>query len=342
MKPAEDAATPGIAVPIPAAPPRLPRRRPRPRPVAGTETGRGADEMPTGFFSGLRSLFRRRSKGAGKVPSVLLDPVDCSVFAPAEAAAGETIVMQVFAHRPEQGDPSGGPARRFDSGSLRGGFRRLEIDVEQGAVLRFYLDLPGLVVDEASRDLVWTGSPGAVEFHVALPAGAARGTVPGTVHADLDGIPIGVIRFKLDVLGAEEAGKQRRPQPRGDFAFPFRKAYIACASSDRMEVLRRVQILTPLRIEFFQEALNLEPAARWEKQLYRYIDDCDLFLLFWSSAAKRSEWILREARYALERAARDPFGRPEIRPLILESAPVEPPPDLAHLFFHGGQRDAPR
>jgi hypothetical protein len=342
MKPAEEAATPGIHVPIPAAPPRLPRRSPRPRPVAGIETGRGSDEVPTGFLSGLRSLFRRRSKGARKVPSVLLDPVDCSVFAPAEAAAGESILMQVFAHRPEQGDPSAGPGRGFDSGSLRGGFRRLEIDVEQGAELRFYLDLHGLVVDEASRDLVWTGSPGVVEFHVSLPAGAARGTVPGTVHADLDGIPIGVIRFKLDVLGGEEAGKQRRPQPRGDFAFPFRKAYIACASSDRMEVLRRVQILTPLRIEFFQEALNLEPAARWEKQLYRYIDDCDLFLLFWSSAAKRSEWILREARYALERAARDPFGRPEIRPLLLESAAVEPPPDLAHLFFRGSRLDSPR
>jgi hypothetical protein len=278
----------------------------------------------------------------GKAPSVLLDPVDCSVFAPAEAAAGETVLVQVFVHRPEQGDTTDIPARGFDSGSLRGGFRRLEIDVEQGAVLRFFLDLPGLAVDEVSRDLTWSGLPGAVEFHVSLPAAAARGTVPATVHADLDGIPIGVIRFKLDVLIAEEAEKPRRAQPRGDFAFPFRKAYVACASSDRMEALRRVRILTPLRIEFFQEALNLEPEARWEKQLYRYIDECDLFLLFWSSAAKRSEWVLREVRYALERAARDPFGRPEIRPLLLESAPVEPPPDLAHLFFHGGQRDAPR
>ena len=29
-------------------------------------------------------------------------------------------------------------------------------------------------------------------------------------------------------------------------------------------------------------------------ELFRHIDECDLFLLFWSTAAKQSRWVLKE------------------------------------------------
>ncbi|MGA2076968.1 MAG: hypothetical protein ABSH52_26050 [Terriglobia bacterium] len=44
-------------------------------------------------------------------------------------------------------------------------------------------------------------------------------------------------------------------------------------------------MLSRLRIKYFQGALSLEPGERWQKALYRHIDESDLFLLFWSSAA---------------------------------------------------------
>ena len=93
-------------------------------------------------------------------------------------------------------------------------------------------------------------------------------------------------------------------------------------------------MLARLRIRTFQDVLSLVPGVRWEKALYRYIDDSDLFLLFWSSAAKQSEWVMREVRYALE-LKQDDLSPPEIIPVLIEGPPPVPPPEeLAHLHFN--------
>ncbi|HWT48970.1 MAG TPA: TIR domain-containing protein, partial [Mycobacterium sp.] len=62
---------------------------------------------------------------------------------------------------------------------------------------------------------------------------------------------------------------------------------------------------------------------------------CDLFLLFWSSAAKKSRWVLKEVNYALERHRGNELALPEILPVIIEGPPpVPPPPELAYLHFN--------
>ena len=72
-----------------------------------------------------------------------------------------------------------------------------------------------------------------------------------------------------------------------------------------------------------------------EGKLYRHIDRSDLFLLFWSTNAKESKWVLEEARYAIKRKGDNEFAPPEIFPVIIEGPPVpEPPKELAHLHFN--------
>ena len=86
--------------------------------------------------------------------------------------------------------------------------------------------------------------------------------------------------------------------------------------------------LRPLQaahIEFFQDFLSIEPGERWERQLYKEIDVCDLFLLFWSSSAVQSQWVLREAELAVARQNASPDEEPDITPIILEGPPVPQP-----------------
>jgi hypothetical protein len=68
------------------------------------------------------------------------------------------------------------------------------------------------------------------------------------------------------------------------------------------------------------DVLSLDPGDQWQRELYRNIDGCDLFLLFWSASAKKSKWVRTEVRYALERKGRDEFAPPEIRPVIVAAS----------------------
>ena len=79
--------------------------------------------------------------------------------------------------------------------------------------------------------------------------------------------------------------------------------------------------------------MSLEPGDRWEKKLYENIDRCDLFLLFWSQAAKDSQWVLKEAEYALAHQQKNSGSEPDLVPVVLEQN-VLPPPSLSAFHFN--------
>jgi hypothetical protein len=114
----------------------------------------------------------------------------------------------------------------------------------------------------------------------------------------------------------------------------YENAFISYASKDRSEVLRRVQMLSVTRIKYFQDILNLEPGDRWERELYKKIDDADVFFLFWSKAASESEWVLKEIQYALNRKSGNEDFPPEIIPVIIEKSPPNPPVELKDIHFN--------
>jgi hypothetical protein len=83
-------------------------------------------------------------------------------------------------------------------------------------------------------------------------------------------------------------------------------------------------------IQCFQDVLDLEPGERWEKQLWKRIDESDVLFLFWSDHAKSSRWVGEEWRYGLKQRGLD-----FIRPVILQRKPfVEPPLELKELHFN--------
>jgi len=293
--------------------------------------------QPSEAIELLRQHRRLVTSAEGSYRSVLEEPplgdrVDCSVFAPPQTAAGTSLLVQVFAHCPEHAEDAAVMAREFDEDATRRGFRSLEKIIARGALLTFHLEFPTLIVDEPIQKLVWSGHPASIQFGVTVPPGRRPGNAIGTVTVSSNSVPVGHIKFTLKVV--HDKAVETKPVPLGDQARAYSMAFVSYATADRVKVIPRVQMLRAVGIDYFQDILDLEPGARWEQKLYERIDTCDLFLLFWSSAAKDSEWVMREVQYAMDRKGGDDLKPPEIRPVIVEGPPIVPPPQiLSHLHF---------
>jgi len=306
------------------------------------------DKRPT---QRLKGLVRRVSLLIGRLISLdwrLADPVDCTVFAPPSVARGDWLLVQVFAHRPDQAEETRGLAKEVDEHARKRGFKSLEMGIERGTSLTFHLRVPGIEFATSTQRLVWQGRPTYVQFAAQAPSEIPIGTVIGKVTVSRDNIPIGSIMFRLEIVEKNEPpraliallcdtnGNRRRSLlPVGDRVRRYKKAFISYAMKDLPEVLKRVQMLRVARIRYFQDVLKLEPGDRWERKLYRHIDRSDLFLLFWSTNAKESKWVLEEVRYAIKRKGGNDLAPPDVIPVIIEGPPVpHPPEDLAYLHFN--------
>jgi hypothetical protein len=258
------------------------------------------------------------------------DTVDCTVFAPPVVAPDEPLLIQVFAHRPLQATDARALATEFDPGTTRRAFKSLESSIALGAKLAFHLAIPGARIDEPVQSLVWSGRAEAVQFAATVLADVRDPRLIGTVTVTQDSVPIGHVKFLLPVQHDGAAGGPRRPV--GDDARRYRSVFLSYASTDRDHVLRGAQMLRSVGIQCFQDILELDPGDRWEHKLYSFIEQSDLFLLFWSDAARDSEWVRKEVAYAL-RCKQTDLDPPEIKPVILERPPRPPWPEVAHLHF---------
>ena len=262
------------------------------------------------------------------------DLVDCSVFSPSCVTPDDMFLVQVFVHLPEQVELAKQSAQQFDPDAKQLGAKSLGVPIKRGSELTFNLSIPKLEVDEPIQRLSWNGKADSIQFGVTVPADITQKTVIATVTVSQNTIPLGHLKFKLSIIPSASS-TSKDPQIVGEVARHYTKAFVSYSSKDRIEVLKRVQGLVVSGITIFQDILNLEPGDRWEKELYRNIDQCDLFLLFWSTAAKESPWVLKEVLYALERQGSDGLRSPEIIPVIIEGPPLVPPPsELQNLHFN--------
>ncbi|HKR21091.1 MAG TPA: toll/interleukin-1 receptor domain-containing protein, partial [Pyrinomonadaceae bacterium] len=290
-----------------------------------TNVARGID-TPDDLRRAFELLKEDRLRG-----DIERDLVACSVFAPRTAPRGSSILVQVFAHLEKDAAVAKAMAAEFDEQAKPLAHKRLDHEVERGTKLVFCISIPGLQVEEPVQELIWRGPPESVQFAIRIPKDFLDNEIIGTVYVTQDSMPFGHVKFLLRIETTETTQEGEAPKTWKRYEY----AFISYASPDRSEVLKRVQMLSRLHIDYFQDVLTLEPGDRWANALYKNIDRSDVFFLFWSSAARNSEWVMKEVRYALERKGVDEFAAPEIVPIIIEGPPPVPPPDeLKHIHFN--------
>lgn len=264
------------------------------------------------------------------------DIVDAVAFAPPHAARGEEFLVQVFLCRTETDEePTRIAALASDPSAANRGIATLNVELAVGDRIDIRLEAPGLSVADADQALIWRGKPRSRGFFVTVPKDFAPDHAAIQARLYRQAVPIGRIAFSTPIVAAAAAAP---PAPVGDLSRVYRRAFLSYASPDREKVLEHAKTLRAVRIEFFADIWSLEPGEPWEPRLYAEIDRCDLFLLFWSSAARDSEWVAREIAYVVERIRKEGSSdraTPDIHPVLIEGPPpVKPPPEsLAFLQF---------
>ncbi|MEW6349784.1 MAG: TIR domain-containing protein [Thermodesulfobacteriota bacterium] len=262
-----------------------------------------------------------------RAPLTQRDRVHCTVFAPRETRSGSGFLVQAFLHLPSQAQQAQSEAQVVDETAEARGSRSLSTSIERGSTLGLHLRVGGLDVDQPVKEITWQGEPLSAQFRVTVPEEFAPRRVAALLTLSRDGVPIGKVEFSVEVVSAARE-VDSEPQPTG-MARRFSVYFISYARHDLREVLKRVQMLPLLGIGFRQDLFHLTPGVRWKEKIHQFIDESDAVLLFWSSHARDSEWVMDECRHAI-----DTKGKDAIIPVLIEGPPpVAPPPELQELHF---------
>lgn len=189
-------------------------------------------------------------------------------------------------------------------------------EAQKGQVFRLVLQSPDMEIEDNAGELRWNGTYAAADFEVLLPEDYEKKQVRlrGRVYSG-DAI---LTDLKL-ILSVNAPQQQEIPCEKTI----FRSAFISYDHKDLPLVLSRVQGIQLARpdMDLFIDMHSLNRGEHWESRLYNEILRRDLFYLFWSSNAAKSEWVNRELTYALSNKNED-----AIEPIPLEPPEICPPP----------------
>jgi hypothetical protein len=251
--------------------------------------------------------------------------VDFTLTAPAVLAAGIPFELFVWAHEPEM--LSRVLARAREELRTRDLVARTRgpVRLEQGTILTVRLRILGATIPDPEDTMVWEGESTCVSFVVTLPELTREVRSCGSAHIYANGMQIAKIPFLLTTAATQDDMLEAS-------AVPHRSAFASYASDDRDAVLGRIQGIHKVapELEVFVDVLSLRSGQNWEQELWRVIPGSDIFYLFWSTHARKSEWVEREWRCALRER-----GIGFIDPIPLQP-PEEspPPPELSSLHFN--------
>ena len=283
----------------------------------------GADQSAHADFAGDDSL-----RWKARVEEIEGLNTQFSLFAPSSLARGDSMMVQVYLHNKKAFEKITAKALMRDESALLRAMEDLSLPLKYGDKVEIRLVMPrGVEVDEPVQQIVWRDEMKAIDFVVTVPPSHQLGNMIGTVIVCKDSLPVCSVKFITKIgVQAEENAPQARTYP-----VYYKKVFVSYSSADREEVLKIATGFKALHVDFFLDKLYLDGGDKYQDEIFKYINQADLFLLCWSLNASRSEWVKKEYSYALERINRPDMGL-SIYPVIIEPK-AEPPEELNEYHF---------
>lgn len=255
------------------------------------------------------------------------DCVNFTLTAPTALAPGNDYELGVWAYLKEQEQEMIEAAMKMHEMNDISEKSKKSVPVERETYIAVSIEIPEFEIDETQDTIYWDGELANATFMVDVPEDLAFGKYRGKLLFLVEGLQIAKLDFKLTV-GNEVKSVSNIPVNQT----MVHSAFVSYASDDRDAVLARIHMLEKIipDIDLFIDLVSLHSGEDWYKRLTEEITKRDIFYLFWSEAASKSDWVEKEWRAALESR-----GIEIISPVPLVSPDKVPPPkELAALHFN--------
>ncbi len=253
--------------------------------------------------------------------------VEFAVFAPKNIVRKSVFILDVWAYLPDQYKSALMLAKELNRDALLG--KKHGLELERGSTLLIAVEIESLEISDSVDTFVWNGFPTNSSFTVKVPSNIQLGQHPGKVTVTYEGMVISKIPFIIETNVADE---DKNYEKKSSEAFYPNTAFASYSRENRDEVLSRIHGMKKIapNLDVFLDVFTLRSGQDWQKKLEEHVPTKDVFYLFWSQFAAKSEWVDREWRLALNKR-----GLGYIEPVPLEDIEQAPPPsELKSLHFN--------
>lgn len=300
-------AAPAPAAPVPMPAPSMPTRA-APPPQAPAKRSAGTERM-----------------GSAAAATA---PADATAFAPKKLRRGTPELVRLVVHQPKDLTAVIKAAKKIDPRTDAAPQGMRIGDVALGASIGVALDVRGASCDGALQRRTWTGEPIDFNFSVEAEDGAKQAVFLARVF--VDDAQIGVVAFTRKISGpAKKPASDERVRLKR-----HKRVFLSYSSHDRETVAVIATAYERAGVPHFWDRTALKSGEQWHPRLRAEIDRADLFHLCWSKAASASEWVEKEAQYALTKNKRSHGKAPEITVQMLDGPPwAKHPASLDEINF---------
>lgn len=262
-------------------------------------------------------------------PAVAADPVSFSAWYPKESAPDVWLSMRTYVYRAHAATlVAADAARAFgpQSDEYRPVSGEARVPVTEGALVTATPELSGFQFNPPSASVAFYEDWHALEFKLRPTTAALDLAANGRVTFTVESVIVADLPLSIFVTRHPAAGDT----PASPTASPY-EAIFCSYSHDDAEIVERVErAYRALGLNYLRDVTVLRSGEAWNARLLQFIEQADIFQLFWSEAAAHSPYVEQEWRYALTLARAGNFIRP-----VYWDKPLPPVPDaLRGLHFH--------
>lgn len=258
--------------------------------------------------------------------------VYCSVFAPAEIAPKQHLMVQVYLHLPEETEKVKSLASEADKNAERRGYEPLEVPLKKGDNVEIELNVNGdSLLFNCRKSVVWQGSFVKRAFDFIVPSDINTTELSCSVNVFVNGAIAGELIFLTAIVDSP------RRLNTNVCARPTKKLFISYSHKDIASAEKIAKIHEALGIDVFFDKHRLKAGYIYSEEISKFIQTADTFVLCWSENAAKSDYVEKERQEALSLAYPQykprELARLRIHPYNIEPHAVPPADMIEHYHF---------